>query len=469
MNRTLAARLGLTTAVGPRGERRSRGLGLAPALLLIAGAGLVGVGAVSAGAVSMGAGSMGAGNAGGSAVVNVVDGQQLFTLHGHGHGHGRGMGQWGSLGYAQQGWAAEQILGHYYGGTELGVLEPSEMTVRHISRDGKPLEATSAGTLTVAGQAVAPGQSARLTPTADGARVQIAETCGGQVLWEGETTDPWVHSDVTASPLRLCGEDASYRGALGVALDGGQARTISKLDIEDYLRGVVPAESPANWADKGGAEALKAQAVAARSYAAAENRASYAKTCDTQACQVYRGAALDDPRTDEAIAATRGQVLTRDGVVVPAEFSSSTGGWSAGGDFPAVLDEGDAISPTHDWTKQIRAREIAEAFGVGELISMTVAQSNGLGPDGGRVLVLRVEGTTRTVEATGDEARVRLALKSDWFYIEGQEPAAVVPDPDPVPVPDPAALPAEEPDSPEQAPAASPIEPIAEEGYGPSE
>lgn len=425
MKTSLSARIGLTRAVGPgRERRRPRRLGVAPALLLVAGAGFMGVQAMDAE----------------STVQQVVDGQTLFTLHGHGHGHGRGMGQWGAFGYAQQGWSAEQILAHYYGGTELGVLEPTEITVRLQARDGKPLEAHSAGPLTVAGQVVAPGQSARLTPTPGGAHVQISDACGGNVLWEGETADPWVHAD-GGSPARLCGEDASYRGALGVALDGGEARTISKLDIEDYLRGVVPAESHAFWADEGGAEALKAQAVAARSYAAAEARKGYAQTCDSQDCQVYRGSDVDDPRTDAAIEATRGQVLTRDGGVVPAEFSASTGGFSAGGEFPAVPDEGDAVSPLHDWTQQLTAREIADAFKVGELVSMAVVQANGLGVDGsgqdsGRVLLLRVEGTSQTVEVSGDDARVHLGLKSDWFYIEGQAPDAPAPAPDmPAPAP----------------------------------
>lgn len=427
MTKSVFARLGLTTASGPgrgrgagnrgagnrgAGRRGPRGIGAATALLVVAGGGFLGAQAVSG-------------------INTAAEDQALITLHGHGHGHGRGMGQWGALGYAQQGWSAEQILGHYYGDTELGTLEPTEITVRLQFRDGKPLEVRSAGPLTVAGQRVGPGQSARLTPTPGGARVQIAESCGGPAVWEGETTDPWVASEDT-SAIGLCDDDATFRGALGVALDGGEARTISRLDIEDYLRGVVPAESPAHWADKGGAEALKAQAVAARSYAAAESRAGYAQTCDTQDCQVYRGADLDDPRTDAAIEATRGVVLTRGGVVVPAEFSASTGGFTAGGEFPAVPDDGDALSPTHDWTHRLPAREISDAFEVGELISMTVVEANGLGVDGhdangqgrdgGRVLRLRVEGADRTVEVSGDEARRKLSLRSDWFHIEGQEP-----------------------------------------------
>ena len=443
MAKSLSARLGSTTVRGPGRRLRTRGRGRS-ARLRAPGRG--GVGAFSALLLLAGGGLVAVQDGGASGIETVADTHGLVTLHGHGHGHGRGMGQWGSLGYAQQGWSAEQILAHYYGGTELGVLDPTEITVRLMARDGKPLEVRPAGPLTVAGQSVEPGQAVRLTPTAGGASVQIADSCGGQVLWEGETADPWVYPESDSS-TSLCGEEQAYRGALGVALDGGEARTISKLDIEDYLRGVVPAESPASWADMGGAEALRAQAVAARSYAAAESRLGYAQTCDTQACQVYRGADKDDPRTDAAIEATRGQVLTRGGTVVPAEFSASTGGWSAGGDFPAVLDDGDTLSPTHEWTHRLTAREIADVFGVGELVSIRVVEANGLGRDGGRVLRLRVEGTDRAVEVSGDDARTKLALKSDWFYIEGQEPIVAeepIEAPEPIEGPD-AAAPAADP------------------------
>jgi SpoIID/LytB domain protein len=81
-----------------------------------------------------------------------------------------------------------------------------------------------------------------------------------------------------------------YRGELSVVWSGGAQHTVNTLPMEDYLRGVVPRESPASWGDAAGGkgiEALKAQAVAARSYAWSEGRTAYAKTCDTTTCQVY--------------------------------------------------------------------------------------------------------------------------------------------------------------------------------------
>jgi SpoIID/LytB domain protein len=199
---------------------------------------------------------------------------------------------------------------------------------------------------------------------------------------------------------------------------------------------VVPRESPASWGDAAGGrgiEALKAQAVAARSYAWAENRAAWARTCDTVSCQVYSGAGIngrtvEDRRTDAAIAGTADVVLRNTaGAVVRTEFSSSTGGYSAGGTFPAVLDEGDPASPYHNWTAKISASTIAQAFGVGELVDIRVTKRNGLGADGGRVTQVQIVGTGKTVSTTGSDVRTKLGLRSDWFSVAGAASAPPAP------------------------------------------
>jgi len=216
--------------------------------------------------------------------------------------------------------------------------------------------------------------------------------------------------------------------------------------MEDYLRGVVPRESPAGWGDAAGGkglEALKAQAVSARSYAYGENRASWARTCDTTSCQVYAGAGLnytplEDRRTDAAVAATALVVLrTASGAIARAEFSSSTGGYTAGGQFPAVPDDGDVASPYHNWTTSVPATTIASAFGVGTLTGIRVTERNGLGADGGRVTKVDISGTTKTVSTTGDRVRSALGLRSDWFSVTTAAPA-----PGPTPAPAPAPRPA---------------------------
>ncbi|WP_235681302.1 SpoIID/LytB domain-containing protein [Tomitella gaofuii] len=431
-NTLRAVRRPLSTVRGPDASGRRR-RSAAAKLSAAASAPMLAVAAV---AVSVTAGGVGGtGSAGGAVAdgataahletVPVVDAQTVFTLRGHGHGHGRGMGQWGAYGYAKDhGWSAEQIIDHYYGGTELQRIDTGGISVRLMGLDGEEPSVTSDGPMTVDGHEVPAGGAVTLRPTPGGADVTVTQGCGGAPTDTFAVGNPRV-SPVGGGMLTVCGGN-TYRGDVGVALDGGAPRTVNYVGMEDYLRGVLPEEISAGWADEGAGEALRAQAIAARSYAAAEDRYGYAETCDTQACQVYSGTAEEDPRTDAAVADTAGMVVTRGGQPVATEFSASTGGWTAGGDFPAVEDAGDAASPVHDWTQTVTAQQVSDAFGVGPLKEMTVTARNGLGADGGRVVTMRVVGEDKTVEVSGPEVRTGLGLKSDWFTIDGQDSAASV-------------------------------------------
>ncbi|MFI6870948.1 SpoIID/LytB domain-containing protein [Nocardia sp. NPDC050406] len=250
------------------------------------------------------------------------------------YGHGRGLSQHGAYNQSQEGWNAERILAHYYPGAELGSIGPTNVRVRLMAQDDSTLDVFSEAGLFVAGRRVIAGQAAHLTATPTGADVVITSNCDGEVLWEGSTDDPWVYP-VELGPdrpaeehLTLCGGSA-YRGALGVALEGEAARTVNDVDVDDYLRGVVPSEMQPNWADQGGAEALRAQAIAARSYALAEQRYDYAQTCDTTDCQAYTGTDKEDERTTAAVLASSGQVLLRDGRILRSEYSAAPDGGSA--------------------------------------------------------------------------------------------------------------------------------------------
>ncbi|WP_067663742.1 SpoIID/LytB domain-containing protein [Nocardia miyunensis] len=279
------------------------------------------------------------------------------TTAGVDEGHGRGMSQFGAFDQAKSGQNAVGILQGYYPGAQLATIGPTMVRVRLMGQDNKPLDVYSDSGLSVAGRRVLPGQVAHLTPTSGGADVTILSGCGGDVLWQGSTADPWAYpiapgvNRPAAEQLKICGA-GGYRGALGVALEGQDIRTVDRVDTEDYLRGVVPTEMSADWADQGGGEALRAQAIAARSYALAETRYPYAQTCDTQDCQAYSGTSREDPRTDAAVRATAGQVLLRDGHLLRSEYSSAPNGvhpMDAGmfeiGPAPAELTPGDPIAP----------------------------------------------------------------------------------------------------------------------------
>ena len=129
-----------------------------------------------------------------------------------------------------------------------------------------------------------------------------------------------------AAPLEI--DTRAYRGALEIF--GNTRRTltvVNELPLETYLRGVVPNElSPAAF---GQLEALKAQAVAARTYIH-RNMGQYAKEgydiCATDACQVYFGALTEDPLATQAIVETRGTIATYEGKPINALYSSTCGG-----------------------------------------------------------------------------------------------------------------------------------------------
>lgn len=271
----------------------------------------------------------------------------MFFTAAAGPGHGRGLSQNGAFDKAVEGWTADRILADYYPGADLADIGATTVSVRLMERDDKVLDVSSATDFYVAGRRVIPGQAAHLTPTATGADVTITQGCDGNTLWEGNTDDPWAYpvdngvNRPAEEALEICGGN-DYRGVLGVALDGGAFRTVNDVDVDDYLQGVVPAEVVPGWADQGGAEALRAQAIAARSYALAETRYPYAKTCDTTDCQMYPGTDKEDPRTTTAVNDTVGQVLVRDNHILRSEYSAAPDG---GTPTPAsTLEIGPALS-----------------------------------------------------------------------------------------------------------------------------
>jgi SpoIID/LytB domain protein len=384
-------------------------------------------------------------------------------ITGHGWGHGRGLGQWGSLGYALDGVPYPYILNWFYGGTSSATRAESLMTVNLTEVEDRHLIVTSESAFSIdrgdggVRMDVPAGQALRVRRTSDGWAVDMADDCSGGGGWElqrflispagdatyGGSDTPSIRTDYTGDSvtrmLRVCsytGNVRSYRGHLtAYAKSGAGSWAVNTVPMEQYLRGVVPRESPAYWGSAGGGkgmEALKAQAVAARSYALAEQRTLLWKAYDDTRSQVYGGAGLngqssESTNTDIAIAATAGEIRQKpSGAVARTEFSSSTGGYTAGGDFDAVADTGDDVcasdslcNPNHDWTSNVSVGAIEAAYPtVGTLREVRVTSRNGLGEDGGRVTQLTVTGSNGSTTSSGEVFRARLGLKSDWFSIE---------------------------------------------------
>ena len=413
------------------------------------------------------------------------------TVVGRGNGHGDGMSQWGAYGYATAyGWNWHQILGHYYGGTTEGSVDPTTpLTVRLRALDDATFTAlvnpartlgttadllrgrygtvlameTGSGTYKVYGRPDAVCPAAAVTTDLDRAGsgwtalasgVQSLSTGGMRLEVSVPGVDP-ATADRT-SLVGVCRPDGSvrsYRGTIQVVNGtAGENRTVNKVPVDQYLRGVVPRESPASWgsaAGGAGMHALRAQAVAARTYALAESRYTYAQTCDSDACQVYGGAAtrnggptdaltvLEDTRSDAAVTDTVGVVLHNgDGGLAYAQFNSSSGGFTSGANFPAVEDVGDAVAanPWHRWTSTFDRHDIEAAFpGIGSLTNIDVTKRNGLGEWGGRVLTMVVRGTGGTQTLTGAAFAGALGLHSSWFDVPagcaGPTPTTTTPAP----------------------------------------
>lgn len=394
-------------------------------------------------------------------------GAPTITLFGHGNGHGIGLSQWGALGYAiDDGWSAAQILDHYYGGTVAGVASAGDLSVRLMTLDGAQTSVVqpNGAAVLVGDPAARQWRSLVARETAAGAyrvwghpsltmcpaaEIPLDDPISGWVVVADGVASPVFSTatDTTTSErpddlLAVCepaGTVRAYRGRIRAANGSeGENRTVNDVPLEQYLRSVVPSEVPAEWAARGngqGFQALLAQAVAARSYALVQTRYTYARTCDTQACQVYAGAAKragltatwtrnEKPETDMAIAGTAGlvrRVGSEGGPVANTMFSSSSGGWTAPSSspgFPPVRDDGDDVAGNgyHDWSRTIEVAAIERAWPqIGRFTSLTVTKRNGLGADGGRVLAAVVAGDAGQVTVTGDDVRKAFALPSNWF------------------------------------------------------
>ncbi len=354
-----------------------------------------------------------------------------YTFRGHGYGHGIGMGQYGAAGAASSGKTYWSILSRYYPGTTQATRSG---TIRVL------ISADTTRNVKIAGKAgirfrVGSGSPVTLPTSVSGETVErwSIEQEGGSASSLRYRTDGDWHTYRTwsgsagrfeAGTLGLILPDESvrtYRTALVAAHPeaGSSGRdTVNQLSLEDYTRGVVPREMPYSWPT----EALKAQAVAARTYGARAIRASsYYDSCDTTSSQVYGGVAAEKSSTNSAVAATAGKILTYQGLPAYTQFSASSGGYTDQGTQPYLRPVADPWddwpgNSRHSWSVSVSAAKIADEYpSIGTLKSMQVISRNGYGDWGGRVRGLKLVGTKATKTISGNDARWAFGLRSNWF------------------------------------------------------
>ena len=350
-----------------------------------------------------------------------------LRLTGHGYGHGHGMSQYGAQGAALQGLTYQQIVAFYYPGTTLATTSGSMQVLITADTDNDVRVVPAVG-LQV--REVSSGASYALPRTAGITTWRLRTTVSGATALDYYDGTWHVHQpggkplagvaeflragNVT---LRIGGGVRVYRGALRLT----NTDTVNVVRMDDYVKGVVPREMPASWQ----AQAVRAQAVAARTYAAfdrAAHQARYYDTCDTTSCQVYGGRSDEDARSNAAVDATALRVLNYLGAPAFTQFSSSSGGWLSAGSRPYLVAKADpyddhAGNPMHTWNTTMSRASIQRAYpSLGTLRRVLVTQRDGNGHWFGRVERMRLDGSRNDVTLTGDAFRSKFGLRSSWFH-----------------------------------------------------
>lgn len=286
-------------------------------------------------------------------------------------------------------------------------------------------------TITPAGgkAAVQTGSSKTITLAANTAaaiRWQAGAFLVGREKLRGEVL--MIRPAAKAGELSLDGR--RYRGALELRHKGSGLTAVNIVPVDDYLLSVVPEEMPVDWP----AEAIKAQSVAARSFALA-SRGRHAgegyDLCTTTHCQLYTGTVAEKSASNTAIKATRGEVLTYSGKPIEALFHTDSGGMTEnsedvwGSHVPYLRAAKDTPAKTMPWTKTISRADLerklaAKGHDIGKVRSLAlsplaIGRAAKDRTASGRVKTMTVKGTKGTATLSGTTWRSLLGLKSTLF------------------------------------------------------
>jgi stage II sporulation protein D len=346
-----------------------------------------------------------------------------WVVHGRGFGHGVGMSQWGAYGYALHGKSHRFILRHYYSGATLGKLGGPEVV--RVLVDISSGDLTFSAATGACGVRLDPRRSYAAHRSFGAVRLRSSAgrtlaTCGPKLRAAGNGT------------IRIGGE--LFRGALEVvptSSNAGSLNAVNAVALDQYVKGVIPNESPSSWP----LAALRAQAVAARSYALTGRiDGNGFDLYDDTRSQVYDGIASEAARANRAADETRGEVLRYGGEVAQAFFSACSGGYTEsvqnvffGPSVPylvGVRDPYDYYCPLHTWTLRFSGAEISAKLG-GYLqgkLKRVVVTKRGASP---RVVWARLYGTGGVTNIRGDQLAAALGGYDRWLtfckVVDGKE------------------------------------------------
>ncbi|MEW6682804.1 MAG: SpoIID/LytB domain-containing protein [Nitrospirota bacterium] len=261
---------------------------------------------------------------------------------------------------------------------------------------------TSSGPIFVAGN----GWKATLS---GGVHVQRA---GGRLIVNDRKVTPPVRIAGTSAFLTVDG--TPVRGDLVITVRDRRVFVVNEVRLEDYVRSVVPSEVPSDWP----AEALKVQAILARTYALyqkAERGGNHFDVDATVQSQVYGGIPSEDGRTSKAVEATAGRVVRFGGQLAFTPYHSTSAGptedalevWGIDRPYLKGVDcSFDTESPAARWTRRVPLDEIEAALGqagyrVGLIGSITPLGRN----RSGRISAVRIVHAGGALILKGEELR----------------------------------------------------------------
>ncbi len=346
------------------------------------------------------------------------------VVDGRGWGHGVGMSQYGAYGYAlRESRDVRFILSHYYAGSSYGTAPGARMRVR-LKKQRAPRISGATRAKSVTGRRVRLAESHVYRFRAlNSTRIQIINTSNGRT--KARVRAPVTVTGGASTTLRGTAENGlangSYRGRLVLSRSGSGVLVVNDAGLEQYLYGVVPSEMPASWP----AEALKAQAVVARSYALKSRRPTeaYDVFADVRS-QVYRGVLAETTASNAAVKATRARVVTVGGEIAQTFFFSTSGGRTATNEeafggapisyLRSVDDPYDDLSPYHTWTARFtrsQARRKLKPVTLGKLRGLRVAART----PSGRAATVTVQGSGGDQTVSAATVRTLLGLRSTWI------------------------------------------------------
>jgi stage II sporulation protein D len=329
-----------------------------------------------------------------------------WVIHGRGFGHGVGMSQYGAYGYAKHGRSYRAILGHYYRHTRLG------------KANGRVRVLLASGVGSVGFSKARRACGKRLHKRRG---YQFADS-GSRVILRSQR----------GRRLASCGRSGTAKGGNGIRVDGkgtyrgtlkaketGGLLVVNKVGLDDYARGVIANEMSSSWPQ----DALRAQAVATRSYALSSTRGRGFDVYDDIRSQVYGGKGTETRATDRAVRATRDEVIRYHQHVIMAFFFSTSGGQTESARYvfgsrpirylKSVKDPFDRVSPFHKWREthsQHKMESRLDGLFHGRLRKIKVMKTG----DSPRIVKARVVGSRGSSRVSGSTLQGRLGMMSTW-------------------------------------------------------